>query len=103
KDVWGKRARWIDDSGTIDGQAVGIAMFDHPSNASFPTWWHARTYGLLAANPFGVHDFENKPAGAGALTVPVGGSLELRYRVVLHGAGWDGPRLEAAYAQWVGQ
>ncbi len=67
--VWGKRARWIDDVGTIEGREVGVAMFDHPANHGHPTWWHARTYGLLAANPFGVHDFEKRPPGTGALTV----------------------------------
>ena len=95
--VWGRRARWIDTLGTVDGQAVGLAMFDHPANHAHPTWWHARTYGLLAANPFGVHDFEKRPKGTGTLTVPVGGALCLRYRVLLHGAGWDTERLDAAW------
>jgi hypothetical protein len=99
--VWGKRARWIDVSGPVDGRPVGIAMFDHPDNHAHPTWWHARTYGLLAANPFGVHDFEQKPRGIGTLTVPAGSLLQLRYRVLLHGAGWDPSRLDAAYRAWV--
>ncbi|HEX6813552.1 MAG TPA: PmoA family protein [Planctomycetota bacterium] len=100
RDVWGKKARWIDDSGTVEGKQVGVAMFDHPANHGYPTWWHARTYGLLAANPFGVHDFEGKPAGTGNVTVPVGGRLTLRYRVLLHGSGWDQQRLEAAWQAW---
>ncbi|MFY9343836.1 MAG: PmoA family protein [Planctomycetota bacterium] len=100
--AWGKRARWIDDTGIVDGREVGMALFDHPGNHAHPTWWHARTYGLLAANPFGVHDFERKPAGTGSLTVPVGGSLRLHYRVLLHGAGWDRARLDAAFAAWLG-
>lgn len=99
-DVWGKRARWIDDHGVIDGREVGLAMFDHPQNHGHPTWWHARTYGLLAANPFGVHDFEKKPAGTGTLTVPLGGELRLRYRVLLHRADWDAARMDAAWRAW---
>ena len=102
-EVWGKRARWIDDSGTVEGREVGVAIFDHPGNHGHPTWWHARTYGLLAANPFGVHDFEQKPPGTGTLTVPVGESLRLRYRVLLHGAGWHGARIEAAYRAWLAE
>lgn len=98
--VWGKRARWIDASGIVDHRAVGIAMFDHPDNHAHPTWWHARTYGLLAANPFGVHDFEKKPQGTGTLSLPANGQLRLRYRVLLHGAGWDRSRLDAAYGAW---
>ncbi len=82
--VWGQRARWIAATGAVDGQAVGIAMFDHPQNHAHPTWWHARSYGLLAANPFGVHDFEKKPAGTGALTIGPGKSLTLRWRVLVH-------------------
>jgi hypothetical protein len=101
--AWGKRARWIDDSGTIDGHRVGVSIFDHPSNPRHPTWWHARTYGLVAANPFGVHDFEHKPPGTGALTVPLGETLRLRYRVLLHGDGWDAARIEAAYRDWISE
>lgn len=102
KDVWGKRARWIDDRGVVDGNAVGVAIFDHPSNLRHPTWWHARTYGLLAANPFGVHDFEKRPAGSGDFVLAAGETLVLRYRVVLHGDGWDKARVDGAYAEWVG-
>ncbi len=98
--VWGKRARWIDDRGVVDGAPVGIALFDHPANHAHPTWWHARTYGLLAANPFGVSDFEKKPKGTGDLVVPEGGELRLRYRVLLHGDGWDRERLDAAWRAW---
>ncbi len=98
--VWGKRARWIDASGVIEGKPVGLALFDHPDNHAHPTWWHARTYGLLAANPFGVHDFEKKPPGTGDLVVPVGGALRLRYRVLVHGSAFDRERLDAAWAAW---
>ena len=100
KAVWGKRARWIADHGVVDGKPVGVVMFDHPENPRHPTWWHARNYGLLAANPFGVHDFENKPKGTGDLVLKRGESLRLRYRVVLHGEGWDDARIESAYADW---
>ena len=100
REAWGKRARWIDDSGTIDGQQRGVAIFDHPTNPRHPTWWHARTYGLVAANPFGIHDFEGSPDGTGDLAVPLGEELELFYRVVLH-EGWDAPQIEAAYEEWI--
>ena len=56
-------------------------MFSHPQNLQSPTPWHARDYGLFAANPFGLHDFEpDKPVGAGDTTIKKGGSLTLRYR-----------------------
>jgi hypothetical protein len=83
-ETWGKRADWCDYYGPVDGKTVGIAMFDHPSNPRHPTWWHVRYYGLFAANPFGLHFFENKPEGAGDLTVPAGKSLTFRYRFYIH-------------------
>lgn len=82
--MWGKRAKWVDYWAPIDGQTVGIAIFDHPSNPRHPTWWHARHYGLVAANPFGLHDFEKKAPGAGAMTIKSGDSVTFRYRFLFH-------------------
>jgi hypothetical protein len=98
--AWGKRARWVAYAATVEGQPLVVAVFDHPGNPSHPTWWHARDYGLLAANPFGVHDFAGAPPDTGLVEVPQGGALRFRYRVLLgRGAGFtDG--LDAAYAQW---
>ena len=81
KDVWGKRAKWILYFGSIDGNPVSLAMFDHPANLRHPTTWHARDYGLIAANPFGLHYFLRKEKGAGRYTVEQGGRLQLRYRI----------------------
>ena len=85
-DLWGKRARWVDYSGSIDGQSLGVAMFDHPANPRHPTWWHARNYGLVAANPFGIHDFENLPnkPSRGDFTIKKGETAAFLYRVLLH-------------------
>lgn len=52
-DVWGTRAKWMNLSGEIDGENIAIAIFDHPDNVGYPTYWHARGYGLYAANPLG--------------------------------------------------
>lgn len=82
--VWGKRSEWADYSGPVNGTVSGIAILDSPSNPRHPTWWHARDYGLFAANPFGIHDFEKKEKGAGDLKIPAGKSLTFRYRVILH-------------------
>lgn len=83
-ETWGKRAAWVDYYGPVDGQIMGVAIFDHPSNPRHPTWWHVRDYGLFAANPFGISDFERKPKGTGNLTVPAGEKLTFRYRFILH-------------------
>lgn len=83
-DVWGKRAAWVHYQGVIDESPMGLALFENPDNFRFPTWWHARAYGLVGANPFGVHDFEGEPAGTGDHVLKKGETLELRYRVWLH-------------------
>lgn len=84
KAMWGKRAKWVDYWAPIDGHTVGIAIFDHPSNPRHPSWWHARDYGLVAANPFGIHDFEKKPAGTGDMKIASGDSVTFRYRFLFH-------------------
>jgi Methane oxygenase PmoA len=82
--TWGKHADWCDYYGPVNGKIVGIAIFDHPNNPRHPTTWHVRDYGLFAVNPFGLHDFEKKPAHAGDLTIPKGQSITFRYRFYLH-------------------
>ena len=85
KDAWGKRSAWVDYSGVLDGEKAGIAILNHPSGFRFPTYWHVRDYGLFAANPFGVHDFEKlQDNKAGELTLPKGETITLRYRVIFH-------------------
>ncbi|MSU24974.1 MAG: hypothetical protein EXS32_14295 [Opitutus sp.] len=85
--AWGKRAGWADYSGPLaDGRVIGVALLEHPQNFRYPTWWHARDYGLLSANPFGKHDFEklkDQPT-AGDHVIPAGGELTLRYRFIFH-------------------
>jgi hypothetical protein len=95
KQIWGKRAKWVDYSGTVEGKKLGIAIFDNPSNPKHPTYWHARGYGLFAVNPFGEHDFYNDPKRDGSITIPAGGSLTFRYRVFIH----DGDAAEAKVAE----
>lgn len=85
-EAWGKRAAWVAYSGPdSSNEPAVVAMFDHPSNLRHPTWWHARDYGLLAANPFGRHDFENKKdKHLGDYTLKMGESLTFQYRILLH-------------------
>jgi hypothetical protein len=52
--VWGTRARWVMLTGKVEGEPVTLALFDHPTNPGYPTHWHARGYGLFAANPMGA-------------------------------------------------
>jgi hypothetical protein len=83
KDVWGKPSNWVDYSGEIDGEKVGIAILDHPSN-SRRARWHVRAYGLFAANPFGDAVFTNDKTHDGSVKLAPGESLHFRYRVIVH-------------------
>lgn len=95
--MWGKRAKWVDYWGPINEKIVGIAIFDHPKNPRHPTWWHARTYGLVAANPFGIHDFEKKPDGTGDMTVKAGDSITFRYRFLFHRGDYQEADIASQY------
>lgn len=100
--VWGQPAEWVDYSAPIAGHTVGIACFDHPGNLRHPTTWHARDYGLFAANPFGLHDFQKAPEGAGNYVLEKGGSLTFRYRWLFHAGNAADAKLAEAYKLWVG-
>jgi hypothetical protein len=103
KQVWGKRAPWLDYVGKVDGQTVGVAVFDHPSNPRHPTYWHTRAYGLLAANPFGVHDFEADPKKDGSLTIKKGEPITFRYRVVIHPGDTKSADIPALYSKYTAE
>lgn len=101
KAVWGKRADWVDFDGNAPGEEVGIAIFDSPTNLRHPTYWHARHYGLLAANPFGAKEFTHDRHEDGSYVIATGGSLTLRYRVFIHHGDFQEGRVADAYRQYV--
>ncbi len=103
KEIWGKRANWVDYSGTVAGEKLGVAIFDSPSNSKHPTYWHARGYGLFAVNPFGEHDFYNDPKRDGSITTPAGDSLTLRYRVLIHRGDASEAKISEAYKRYLAE
>ena len=100
KSVWGKPSPWVDYSGTLEGEPVGIAIFDHSQNPKHPTTWHSRDYGLFAANPFGDHDFYNDKTKDGSVTIQPGKSLRFRYRVVTHAGDTAAGKVADLYKAW---
>lgn len=102
-DTWGKRSTWVDYFAPREGKVYGVAMFDHPANPRHPTWWHVRSYALFAANPFGQHDFEpahrNNPS-AGDLTIPAGGKVTFRWRMVFHYGDADAAKIAERYREY---
>lgn len=84
KECWGKRAKWCDYYGKVDNKVVGIAIFDHPNNFRYPTYWHVRDYGLFTANPFGISHFENNPEKKGDFILEKNKGLRFKYRIFIH-------------------
>jgi hypothetical protein len=88
--AWGQRAKWVDYFAPHKDKVYGIAIFDHPQNPRYPTWWVVRDYGLLAANPFGKHDFEKRgDANAGNFEMSPSGRVTFRYRFYFHTGDTD--------------
>jgi len=101
KGVWGRRSNWVDYAGRVADENVGVAILDHPQNLRAPTYWHARAYGLLAANPFGVKQFTGDRRQDGKYAIPAGGALVLRYRVFIHHGSPADAGVAAVYRQFV--
>lgn len=80
--AWGTRGRWCSLTGHTDGHTVTVAILDHPKNPGYPTYWHARGYGLFAANPLGRSMFDPKQPPFN-FTIEKGQEATFRYRVML--------------------
>ncbi len=100
KEAWGTRAKWMTLSGHVKGEDVVIGIFDHPKNPTYPTYWHARGYGLFAANPFGAKDF-TKGAKTLDYTLQPGEKLTLRFRILIHSGKLTKDQTEALYQQFL--
>ena len=98
---WVRPARWCDYSGPVDGATVGIAIFDHPANPRYPTTWHVRDYGLMAANPFGYEEFFPGQDRAGALRITDTQPVTFRYRLLIHPGDATAGRVAARYQDFV--
>ncbi len=80
--AWSTRAAWCKVYGKMGADSVSVVIIDHPKNPNYPTFWHARGYGLFAANPLGEKVFTN---GKSALNLQLknGEALTFRYRIVV--------------------
>lgn len=103
KEVWGKRANWVDYYGKVGNEEVGVAIFDSPKSFRHPTYWHARGYGLFAANPFGIREFTGDASKDGSWTIKQGKSLTFRYRVFIHHGDYKQAHVAEAYQQYASE
>jgi hypothetical protein len=81
--VWGTRAPWMKLTGTVNNEPVALVLSDYPQNVGYPTYWHARGYGLFAANPLGPSVFTDGKALAMNYTLPTGKSVTFHYRLLI--------------------
>lgn len=79
--AWSTRAVWCKLFGKMKNDSISIAIIDHPSNINYPTYWHARGYGLFAANPLGEKVF-TKGKSAKNLHLKKGETVRFVYRIV---------------------
>ncbi len=100
KEAWGKAASWVDYSGEHRGERLGIAILNHPHSFRFPTHWHVRTYGLFAANSFGLHNFKNSDDEDGSHELQPGESMAFYFRVLLHTGDEQEGRVPEAFVEY---
>ncbi len=99
EEAWGRRAAWCDFNGPVDGkggEVLGIAILNHPSSFRHPTPWHARTYGLFTANPFGLKTVAGEKE-EGPVALKEGESFTMRHRVIFHRGDEKAAKIAAAW------
>jgi hypothetical protein len=97
--VWGTRGKWCTLSGKIGDEPVSVGIFDHPQNPGYPTYWHARGYGLFAANPLGQKALSEGKEVLNFALEP-GRSATFRYRIVVMSGAPSASEVEAAWTAW---
>jgi hypothetical protein len=98
--IWGKPARWVHYAAQVEGKMAGVAVFDHPSNLRHPTTWHARGYGLFAANPFGLASFTRDKSKDGSHTIAAGSKQTFQYRVLIIEGQASADKLDSLFADY---
>ena len=93
KDAWGKQAAWVDYHGPVDGQTVGIAIFNHPSELPLSHLLARPHLRAVCGQPFRAARLSGLQGRGRSATFAPGESFTLRYRVLLHkGDEKAGPR-----------
>jgi hypothetical protein len=98
--AWGTRGRWCSLSGQLGDESVTITILDHPANPGFPTYWHARGYGLFAANPLGQKIFTNNKEELNFTLAP-NQSVTFHYRILISSQLLSLEQTESAYKDFV--
>ena len=94
--VWATRAKWMALNGVVNEEPVSVVIMDHPTNVGYPTYWHARGYGLFSANPLGQKVF-SKGKEVLDFALDPGQSVTFKYRTVIFSGKVDKEQIEKAY------
>jgi hypothetical protein len=100
-DVWGTRAKWMALSGTINKQDVTLVIMDEPKNIGHPTYWHARSYGLFSANPFGQKAFTDGKEASMNFSLKPNSSVTFTYRIEILNGNYSREQLESEYQKFI--
>jgi hypothetical protein len=100
--VWGTRARWVALAGRVEDEDVVLLILDHPANPGHPTYWHARGYGLFAANPLGQQVFSEGREELN-LTLAPGEETVFRHRFVVFPGPFSPERTEAVWKAFIAE
>jgi hypothetical protein len=95
--LWGKPADWCAYAGMVKGSRAGVVLMPYPENFR-RSWFHARDYGLLAANLFGQNAFTKGEKSK--VAVRKGQALRLRFGVLFFNGE---PDLGTAYRDYLQQ
>ncbi len=101
--VWGTRARWMALAGRVGDEDVVLLLLDHPKNPGYPTYWHARGYGLFAANPFGPKAFSNGKEAERPFSIAAGQSAAFRHRLAILPGPFSADEAEAVWKEFAAE
>lgn len=107
ENVWGRRAEWMRLEGEKAGRQRGVALMNHPTSTNYPTYWHARGYGLFSANPLGqftfqeAHDVPNPEPFQ--LTLGPGESAPFRFKMLVYDGARTSRHLDRAFEAYGGE
>jgi hypothetical protein len=97
--AWGTRGRWMSLTGKVKDEPITLLILDHPKNVGFPTYWHARGYGLFAANPLGQAEFSRNVEKLNYALEP-NQSTTFRYRLLILNGPTTPEQMEGQYGRF---
>jgi hypothetical protein len=100
--AWGLRSNWCDYSGKADDAVFGVTLMDDPANPR-RAFWHARNYGLMAANPFAgpKSGFPAAKTAKDLIHLAKGEHLRLRYGILVHSGDAVDGHVEEQFQRFV--